>query len=81
MLTFDTEILTQGPYHYGQDWDLGDVVTVQNRKWGVTLDSRITEITEVYEPAGFELRAMAAVCPLSSDKAGLDAPLIEKGPT
>ena len=82
VLTFDTEILTQGPYHYGQDWDLGDVVTVQNRKWGVTLDSRITEITEVYEPAGFELRAtFGSSMPTLVEriKQGLDAPLIEKG--
>lgn len=82
VLTFDTEILTQGPYRYGQDWDLGDVVTVQNRKWGVTLDSRITEITEVYEPAGFALRAtFGSNIPTLAEriKQELDAPLIEKG--
>jgi len=56
--TFEAQILTHGPFAYGTDWDLGDIVTVQNRKWGVTLDARITEVTEVYEPAGFRLSAV-----------------------
>ena len=56
--TFEAKILTHGPFAYGVDWDLGDIVTVQNRKWGVTLDARITEVTEVYEPGGFRLSAV-----------------------
>ncbi|KAA0941624.1 hypothetical protein FQ087_20940 [Sporosarcina sp. ANT_H38] len=42
---------------YEQDYDLGDIVTIQNKDWGVTLDARITEIKEVYEPGGFQLEA------------------------
>ena len=82
MLTFDTEILAKGPYHYGKDWDLGDVVTVQNKKWGVMLNSRITEVTEIYEPAGFQLRAtFGSNIPTLVErvKKELDLPLIEKG--
>lgn len=82
VLTFDTEIPPEGPYKYGEDWDLGDVVTVQNRKWGVTLDSRITEVTEVYEPSGFQLRVtFGSSIPTLPDriKQELDAPLVEKG--
>lgn len=42
---------------YEQDWDLGDIVTVQNKDWGITLDARITEVREIYEPNRFELEA------------------------
>lgn len=52
------EILIKGPFEYQQDWDVGDVVTVQNKDWGVTMDSRITEITEIYEGSGFRLDAV-----------------------
>lgn len=36
---------------YEEDFDLGDIVTTQNKGWGVSLDSRITEIKEIYEPS------------------------------
>ncbi|OMC83616.1 hypothetical protein BK128_18070 [Viridibacillus sp. FSL H7-0596] len=49
------QILTNSPFKYGIDYDLGDIVTNQNKEWGVTLDARITEVKEVYEPAGFQL--------------------------
>lgn len=42
-------------FTYEKDWDLGDIVTVQNKAWGVTLDARITEVRETYEPSGFKL--------------------------
>lgn len=55
--SFEVDI-TQSSFIYGQDYDLGDKVTIQSKRWGVTMDSRITEITEVYEPSsGFDLRA------------------------
>ncbi len=34
---------------YKQDYDLGDTVTVMLPEWGVRLDTRITEVEEVYE--------------------------------
>ncbi|MEK5530640.1 siphovirus ReqiPepy6 Gp37-like family protein [Viridibacillus sp. FSL R5-0468] len=49
------QILTNSHFKYGIDYDLGDIVTNQNKEWGVTLDARITEVKEVYEPAGFQL--------------------------
>ena len=51
------QILTNSPFKYETDYDLGDVVTIQNREWGVTRDARITEIKEIYEPGGFQLEA------------------------
>lgn len=43
------QILTQSPFKYEVDYDLGDIVTVKNDDWGIGMDARITEITEVYE--------------------------------
>ena len=36
-------------FSYRVDYDLGDVVTVQKKAWGIREDLRITEICEVYE--------------------------------
>jgi hypothetical protein len=51
------QILTNSPFIYEKDYDLGDIVTIQNREWGVTRDARITEIKEIYEPGGFQIEA------------------------
>lgn len=49
--TYNGKILDTGSFIYEQDWDLGDRVTLQNNKWGLTMNSRITEVKEIYEPA------------------------------
>ncbi len=54
--SFDVSII-QSSFIYGVDWDLGDIVTVQSKKWGITMNSRITEVKEVYEVSGFSLNA------------------------
>jgi hypothetical protein len=51
------QILTNSPFVYEKDYDLGDIVTIQNREWGVTRNARITEIKEIYEPGGFQIEA------------------------
>ncbi|RNB90147.1 hypothetical protein EDM59_01490 [Brevibacillus nitrificans] len=56
-LLLEGQIMTTGPFRYGEDYDLGDIVTIRNKDWGVTLDGRITEVKEVYEPSGFALEA------------------------
>ncbi|MET3504929.1 siphovirus ReqiPepy6 Gp37-like family protein [Halalkalibacter oceani] len=56
--TFEGTILDSCPFVYERDWDLGDIVTVQNRDWGVTMDERITEVVETYERSGFRLDAV-----------------------
>lgn len=45
----DGQILTKSPFIYEKDWDLGDMVTIQNKNWGITMDARITEVKEIYE--------------------------------
>lgn len=52
------QILTHSPFKYEVDYDLGDIVTIQNKSWGVTMDSRITEIKEIYGTGGFKLEAV-----------------------
>lgn len=40
---------------YGVDYDLGDMVTLQDKEWGVTMDARITEVKEIYEPGNISI--------------------------
>ena len=56
--TFESKINSQGNLRYKQDFDLGDIVTCISKKWGVTVDSRITEIEEVYERGSMEVYCM-----------------------
>lgn len=79
--SFESEILTNGPFIYGVDWDLGDIVTVQNKKWGLTLDSRITEVKEIYEASGFKIEVtFGNTVPTLIDKLKkeLNKPMVEK---
>lgn len=58
VVSFQAEVLTQGPFQYGVDWDVGDIVTIQNKDWNLTMDTRIIEVTEIYEPGGFRLNVV-----------------------
>lgn len=49
--TYNGKILNTRSFEYEKDWDLGDIITIQNPKWGLTMNSRITEVKEIYEPA------------------------------
>lgn len=53
--TFESKINTKGNNIYKVDYDLGDIVTVMDKKWGLTIDTRITEIEEVYESGKVEI--------------------------
>lgn len=55
--SFESEILTKGPFEYQKDWNLGDIVNIVNPKWGISLETRITEVKEIWEPNGFKLEA------------------------
>lgn len=54
--TFDSEINLRSNIKYKEDFDLGDIVTCYDPKWGVTIDTRVTEIEEVYEEKGMEVK-------------------------
>lgn len=50
--TFDSKINLNSNLVYKEDFDLGDIVTCVSKKWGVIIDTRITEIEEIYEESG-----------------------------
>ncbi|NOJ74136.1 hypothetical protein HMI46_26890, partial [Paenibacillus alvei] len=49
IITFDGRVLDTHSFQYEHDWDLGDIVTLRDDEWGVELNSRITEVREIYE--------------------------------
>lgn len=53
----EAQLLSSSPLKYGRDYFLGDLVTVRNREWGVTLNTRITEIVEAHESNGYKVEA------------------------
>lgn len=56
--SFESEVLTKGPFEYKKAWNLGDIVTVINPKWQISMESRITEVKEIYEAKGYKLQAV-----------------------
>jgi hypothetical protein len=48
-LAFTSKVNTHANLRYKIDYDLGDRVTCINRRWGVRINVRITEIMEVYQ--------------------------------
>ncbi|GAB6931572.1 hypothetical protein JCM10914A_55690 [Paenibacillus sp. JCM 10914] len=51
IVTYNGMVLSTNSFKYERDWDLGDQVTLQNKTWNLTMDSRITEVKEIYEPS------------------------------
>ena len=47
--SFNSTINVRSNLRYKEDFDLGDRVTCIEKSWGVTINSRITEITQTYE--------------------------------
>ena len=52
---FEAEILHNSSFVYEQDYNLGDLITIQNLDWNITMNARIVEIQEEYERSGFKL--------------------------
>ena len=53
--TFSSRVNVLSNLTYKVDFDLGDIVTCVSKKWGITIDARITEIEEVYESEGKQI--------------------------
>ncbi|CDV96346.1 Phage-related protein [Desulfitobacterium hafniense] len=53
--TFTSKVNLNSNLTYKDDFDLGDKVTCFNRRWGLTIDTRITEVEEVYDLKGKEI--------------------------
>lgn len=52
---FEGEVIADGNLKYKVDYDLGDIVTIENSKWGKQIHVRITEITEVFDQNGIQI--------------------------
>ena len=78
--SFQTNILPYSNFVYEKDWNLGDVVTTQNKDWNVTLDVRVPEVTEIYEATNLSLDVtFGKPIPTIVEKVKqeLDQPLVE----
>lgn len=53
--TFDCKILNTNSLIYRTDFELGDKVSIINKKWGLLLHERIVSIEEVYDVDGFNI--------------------------
>lgn len=53
--TFDTSINKDANIKYIDDYNLGDIVTIFDKRWGITIDTRITGISEIYDTKGVSL--------------------------
>lgn len=49
------QALTKSRLVYQKDYDLGDMSTLQSKDWGITMDARITEVVEIYEPSNIKI--------------------------
>jgi hypothetical protein len=52
---FEGEVIPDGNLRYKIDYDLGDIVTIENTKWGKQIHVQITEITEVFDQNGTQI--------------------------
>lgn len=54
-LNFASRINPNANLEYRRDFDLGDRVTCLNRRWGIKINVRVTEVTETYQKNGKEI--------------------------
>ncbi len=46
---FDANTTLGMQWKYREDWNLGDIVSIQSNEWGVSIDRRVTEVEEIAE--------------------------------
>lgn len=82
IMTFDSHVFADGNLTYERDFNLGDMVTTQNTKWDIILNTRISKITEIYENNGFRLDIIFGnniPTPIERIKQLMDSPIVEGG--
>lgn len=55
--TFNSNIRTESNLKYKRDFDIGDRITCLEKSWGVTINSRITEIIQTFEAGSATITA------------------------
>lgn len=53
--SFESVINTNSNMEYRKDYDVGDMITFFDKKWDITINTRITEICEIYDNVGLKL--------------------------
>lgn len=53
-ITFTADVIPDVSFHYKEDYDLGDLVTIQN-EFGISATARITEVFESWDETGYTL--------------------------
>ncbi|NFO71971.1 hypothetical protein FDC51_17800 [Clostridium botulinum] len=56
--TFNSKINIQSNNVYKKDYDLGDVITIMDKKWKLMINERITEIEEIFDNNGKSVNVM-----------------------
>lgn len=56
-INFVSTINTNSNLRFKEDFNLGDRITCKEKKWGIQIDARITEITETYQKGAEEIEA------------------------
>ncbi len=54
-LSFESNVYVTGSLSYKTDFDVGDLVTCVDKRWGIKMDVRITEITESYQKGNTQI--------------------------
>lgn len=54
--SFNADVDPLANFRYKIDYDLGDIVTIQYPLWGIEIDKRLTEISEVYEKGAMKIK-------------------------
>jgi len=67
-------------FRYRDDWDLGDIVTLRNLDWGLTLHKRIMEVKVVLEPGKEEEIAVVFGAPWATLGDQVKSGLQQMGP-
>lgn len=62
--SFTCEV-AEGPYSYRKDYALGDMVSIVNKNWGVTMHTMLTEMQMEYSQSGVKHTATFGTAPLN----------------
>jgi hypothetical protein len=63
--SFENQILLTGPFKYKEHWNIGDIVTVQNKAWQTTQNKRVEAIVKSITEEGESLEIILGQEPFS----------------
>lgn len=63
IITLNADISEVGSFKYEKQWDLGDMVTVAEKRFDTIQDLRVVEVRESYEPGSIKINATLGKLP------------------